>query len=313
MHIQKDKNLIRIGTRGSKLALYQAERVKKELQEVNSGLQVEIVIIKTKGDKILDTALSKIGDKGLFTKEIEVSLINNEVDIAVHSLKDLATEMPQELQLTAVLKRGEYRDALVHKKGKKLNELDSSDIIATSSLRRIAGLKKIYPNITIVDIRGNVNTRLEKMHNGHCDGMIMAAAGLQRLRLDKHITEIIEPETIIPAVAQGAIAIQSRKEDSATNEVLAKINHTPTFLTVLGERKFLNTLQGGCQVPIGCYSKVNNNELEITGFVSGLDGDQYLSETVTGDINNPEEVGRQLADKILSLGGKEVLDKIRNK
>ena len=304
---------IRIGTRGSKLALYQAERVKTEIVKLFPDVNVEIKIIKTKGDKILDTALSKIGDKGLFTKEIENELLDNSVDIAVHSLKDLATDLPEGLKLGAVLIRGEFRDALVHKKGKKLSELSEADIIATSSLRRISGLKHLNNKIQVTDIRGNVNTRLQKMEDGHCDGMIMAAAGLQRLGLDNYITEIIEPEHIIPAVAQGAIAIENRLDDKDVDKIISELNHTPTLNAVVAERKFLNTLQGGCQVPIGCYSLIEGDTIKLTGFVSSLDAQIYLQESIEGSFEDAEELGNTLAQKLIDLGGKEILDEIRNK
>lgn len=302
---------IRIGTRGSQLALYQAERVKSEIIDLFPDQSVEIKIIKTKGDKILDVALSKIGDKGLFTKELEIALINKDVDICVHSLKDLATDVPKGLKLGAVLKRGEFRDALVHKQGKKLHELTANDVIATSSLRRIAGLKKLNPNVQIVDIRGNVNTRLKKMEDGHCDGMIMAAAGLQRLGLDKYITQIIKPTEIIPAVAQGAIAIESRMDDARTDAILERLNHAATMQTVLAERIFLNTLQGGCQVPVGCYSEVTNNSIKLTGFVSTLDVSEYLQESMESDLADAEELARKLAKKLISQGGERILQAIR--
>ncbi len=306
------KNSIRIGTRGSKLALYQANLTQEVLQKKYPELHTEIITIKTKGDKILDTALSKIGDKGLFTKEIELALIEDKIDIAVHSLKDLATEIPSSLHFTAVLPRGEFRDALVHKKNKTIAELTEEDTIATSSLRRIASLKKINPKVKIVDIRGNVNTRLEKMGNGHCDGMIMAAAGLQRLGLQKNITQVIAPELVIPAVGQGAIAIECRKSDKETNEILHSINHLETFMAVKGERQFLNTLQGGCQVPVGCFSTINDNILTLTGFVSGLDGNNYIKGRVSGSISESEKLGEYLANDLVKQGGKEILDKIRS-
>jgi hydroxymethylbilane synthase len=282
--------IIRIGTRGSQLALYQAEKVKSEIDLLNLGYTVEIVVIKTKGDKILDTALSKIGDKGLFTKEIENALLDKSVDIAVHSLKDLSTDLPKGLKLGAVLKRGEYRDALVHKAGKKLNELGAGDTIATSSLRRIASLRRLNPQINIVDIRGNVNTRLKKMEDGHCDGMIMAAAGLQRLNLEKHITEIIDPNVLIPAVAQGAIAIESRTNDTETNNLLTEINDPDTYTTIIGERMFLNTLQGGCQVPVGCFSEAKEGIITLNGFVSSLDASQFLTDSVCGNLHQSENL-----------------------
>lgn len=301
-----------IGTRGSQLALFQANLTKQTLLDTVPGIEVEIEIIKTKGDKVLDVALSKIGDKGLFTKEIEMALLDKRVDIAVHSLKDLPTILPEGLQLGAVLKRGEYRDALVSKNGVKLNELTENHVIATSSLRRQAGLYKINPNFKIVDIRGNVETRLRKMEEGYCDAMIMAAAGLQRLKLDQYITEIIEPEVMIPATSQGAIAIESRTGDQRIENILQKINHPGTWKAVAAERGFLNTIEGGCQVPVGCYTKSSGSTIEITGFVAATDGSNYICETETGNIENARETGEKLAQKLIEKGAKTILDEIRN-
>jgi len=306
-----NKNIIKIGTRGSKLAIFQAESVMNEIKYAFPETECKIVIIKTKGDKILDTALSKIGDKGLFTKELEIALQKNEIDIAVHSLKDLSTELPDGLKLTAVLKRAEFRDVLVHKKNKTLSELTDEDTIATSSLRRIASLRNFNSNIRITDIRGNINTRLNKMKNGHCDGMIMAAAGLQRLGLEEYITEIIDPEKFIPAVAQGAIAIESRLNDPVIDEITNALNHQETFLSTSAERAFLKQLQGGCQVPIGCYSLIKNDNLLLTGFVSNLDGTEYLKSNIEGSLFNATNLARKLAKKLIDMGGKTILDNIR--
>jgi hydroxymethylbilane synthase len=306
------KNTLIIGTRGSKLALYQAERVEAEIKQFFPEIKTEIKVIQTKGDIILDVALAKIGDKGLFTKEIENALLDNSIDIAVHSLKDLSTDLPEGLQLGAVLERGEYRDALVHKTGKKLSELDENDVIATSSLRRIASLKHTNKNLQITDIRGNVLTRLKKMEDGHCDGMIMAAAGLHRLGLDKYITEVIEPEQIIPAVAQGAIAIENRINDCEIDKIIAKLNHAPTLQAVMAERVFLNTLQGGCQVPVGCYSSIKNKTITLTGFVSSLDATEFLKETINGSLSEANRLAKTLAERIIKRGGKAILDNIKN-
>jgi len=305
------KNII-IGTRGSQLALYQAKKVKATLEEIFPGLLVELKIIKTKGDKILDVALSKIGDKGLFTKEIENELIDRTVDIAVHSLKDLPTKLPEGLKLGAVLERAEFRDALVSRDGKKLAELAPGSVIATSSLRRIAGLLKINNQITIKDIRGNVNSRLKKMEEGYCDAMIMAAAGLQRLGLESYITEIIDPETIMPAVSQGAIAIETRENDPEVDELMAKLNHLDTWKTITAERAFLGHLEGGCQVPLGCYSKLEEGVLTISGFVASIDGKQYIRETVSGDIDKGAVIGVNLAEKMLEKGAMEILNQIKS-
>jgi hydroxymethylbilane synthase len=306
------KEIIKIGTRGSQLALYQAKKVKATLEILFPELQVELEIIKTKGDKILDVALSKIGDKGLFTKEIENALIDGTVDLAVHSLKDLPTTLPEGLKLGAVLERGEFRDALVSKNGKKLSELGAGDVIATSSLRRIAGLLKINNQITIKDIRGNVNSRLQKMEDGYCDAMIMAAAGLQRLGLEKYITEIIDPEVILPAVSQGAIAIETRIGDTEIETLMSKINHTETWNAVVAERAFLAELQGGCQVPLGCFSSITNEKLTLSGFVASIDGKRYIRETISGELAEGAKLGIALAAIMQEKGAAEILNEIKS-
>jgi hydroxymethylbilane synthase len=306
------KKNIRIGTRGSQLALYQAKKVKATLEYLFPGLQVELEIIKTKGDKILDVALSKIGDKGLFTKEIENALIDGSVDLAVHSLKDLPTTLPEGLKLGAVLERGEFRDALVSKGGKKLSELGAGDVVATSSLRRQAGLMKMNNQIIIKDIRGNVNSRLQKMEDGYCDAMIMAAAGLQRLGLEKYITEIIDPDIIVPAVSQGAIAIEIRINDPEIEFLMEKINHTETWNAITAERAFLAHLQGGCQVPLGCFSKIENGILTMNGFVASVDGSQFINETISGEISKGAELGVKMAEKMLTKGALEILNQIKS-
>lgn len=306
------KKTIRIGTRGSQLALYQAKKVKATLENIFPDLQVDLKIIKTKGDKILDVALSKIGDKGLFTKEIENELLDGSVDLAVHSLKDLPTKLPEGLKLGAVLERGEFRDALVSLNGKKIADLKAGDVVATSSLRRIAGLLKINNQIVIKDIRGNVNSRLKKMEDGYCDAMIMAAAGLQRLGLEKYITEIIDPELLMPAVSQGAIAIETRLNDPEIDLLMAKLNHSETWNTIVAERAFLAHLEGGCQVPLGCYSRIENGVLNMSGFVASVDGKQYIREDISGDLTKGEEIGVQLGEKMLKKGAFEILDQIKS-
>lgn len=306
------EKIIRIGTRGSQLALYQAKKVKATLEELFPELQVELKIIKTKGDKILDVALSKIGDKGLFTKEIENELIDGTVDIAVHSLKDLPTKLPEGLKLGAVLERGEFRDALVSKDGKKLSELKAGDVVATSSLRRIAGLLKINNQIVIKDIRGNVNSRLQKMEDGYCDAMIMAAAGLQRLGFENYITEILEPEVVMPAVSQGAIAIETRINDPRVDALMEKVNHVATWNAITAERAFLSHLEGGCQVPLGCFSKVENGILKLSGFVASIDGKQHIEESISGEIENGAELGVQLAEIMIGKGAGQILNQIKS-
>ena len=306
-----EKKTIRIGTRGSRLALYQAELTREKLLDRFPEVSVEIRVIRTKGDKILDVALSKIGDKGLFTKEIENALLDNHVDIAVHSLKDLPTALPEGLKLGAVLERAEFRDALVSRDGRTLDELSEKDVIATSSLRRKASLLRYNKNLRIVDIRGNVNTRIRKMEEGYCDAMIMAAAGLQRLNLDNYITEIINPEIIIPAVSQGIIALESRIDDEATEIYLQGINHPGTWTAGEAERGFLRAIEGGCQVPVGCFSKMTGEHLFLTGFVASMDGDVYLLETESGSVNEPRAVGEKLAKKLLARGAAKIMEEIR--
>jgi len=302
---------IKIGTRGSQLALYQANKVKSELEQKFPTHHFEIVIIKTKGDKILDVALSKIGDKGLFTKEIETALSDGVVDLAVHSLKDLPTVLPEGLILGGVLKRAEFRDALVSISGKKIKELDETDIIATSSLRRKAQLLKINPNFKIVDIRGNVNTRLRKMEEGYCTAMIMAAAGLQRLGFDKYISEIIDENIIVPAVSQGIIAIETRQNDELIQPLIDKINDVETNLSARAERVFLNVLQGGCQVPVGCFTKFTDNEFYIYGFISMPDGSNIIEDSLSGKKAEAEQIAKKLATSFYEKGASKIIEYIR--
>ena len=303
---------IRIGTRGSKLALYQAYRVKEELEANFSFQEFEIIIIKTKGDKILDVPLSKIGDKGLFTKELEYALFRDEIDMAVHSLKDLPTKFPKGTKLGAILNRGDSRDCLVSKGHKKLEEFDGSEVIATSSLRRKAQLLKINPNFKIVEIRGNVNTRIRKMEEGHCDAMIMAAAGLQRLEMGEHITEVFDTDVMISACGQGAIGIEIREEDMATEQLIATINDKDSWLTAETERAFLSTLEGGCQIPVGAHCKIEGDRAIVKGFISSIDGSEFLCKTVEGNRSDSFELATNLAKDLYNSGGKEILAEIRS-
>jgi len=302
---------VRIATRGSKLALYQSYKVKEELEKHFPEKVFKILIIKTKGDKILDVALSKIGDKGLFTRELENSLFQNEADMAVHSLKDMPTELPEGLTLGGVLERGEVRDALVSINGKKLSELDETDIVATSSLRRKAQLLHFNSKLRIVDIRGNVDTRVQKMEEGFCTALIMAAAGLQRLGYQDKISEILDPAIMAPAVSQGAIAIEIRENDYETESLILEINHVPSFIAVKAERVFLSTLEGGCQVPIGCFSESDGKKFKISGIVSYIDGSVMLKDSVEGEINTAEKTALMLAKRFLDKGAQEMIRKIR--
>ena len=305
------KNIIRIGTRGSKLALYQAYLVKDELQKHYPDTEFTIDIIKTKGDKILDVALSKIGDKGLFTKEIEEALFNGDIDMAVHSLKDLPTRFPDGAKLGAVLQRGEIRDGLISTNNRKIGDLTSNDIIATSSLRRKAQLLRINKDFKIVEIRGNVNTRIRKMEDGYCDVMVMAAVGLQRLEMGNYVSDLFDPELMIPACSQGAIAVEIRENDPNIEEIISKINDRESLLAIDAERAFLRTLEGGCQIPIGSYSRIDGNKFHITGFISSIDGTTYLKDSAEGDIDQAVYLSVKLAKKLYDGGGREILKAIR--
>ncbi len=302
---------ITIGTRGSKLALWQAETVKAELEKTHPHLNFKLKIIKTKGDKILDVALSKIGDKGLFTKEIEQALYDHKIDLAVHSLKDLPTELPEDLIIGGMLTRAEVRDVFISKDGRKLSEFTAKDKIATSSLRRKSQLLHYNPELTIVDIRGNVETRLKKMNDGHCDALIMAGAGILRLGYDEVITEFLESDVIIPAVSQGAIAIEIREDDESIQPLIDAITDETTRLSTLAERSLLRELEGGCQVPVGCLSEVTGDQIKITGMVASLDGKTRIRESVECSLDEASEKAIELAQTILNAGGKTILDSIR--
>ena len=302
---------VRIATRGSKLGLYQSHKVKEELEKRFPGKVFEIVVIKTRGDKILDVALSKIGDIGLFTRELENSLLSNEADLAVHSLKDMPTELPEGLFIAGVLKRGEVRDALVSISGKKLKELDETDIVATSSLRRRAQLLSFNGNLRTIDIRGNVDTRIHKMEEGYCTAMIMAAAGLQRLGMQAKISEMLDPDIMAPAVSQGAIAIEIRRNDKASASLVSEINHIPTFNAVIAERVFLTALEGGCQVPIGCFTESDGIKFKMSGVIADIDGSSMMKDFVEGQTEDAGRMALELAQKFLDKGAKELIQKIR--
>lgn len=302
---------IKIGARGSKLSLYQANKVKAELEEKNPGLNVELVIIKTKGDKILDSPLSQIGDKGLFVKEIEEELISGGIDLAVHSLKDLPGVLPDELKLGAVLERAEVRDVLISD-GRNLDELTENDIIGTSSVRRRAQLLRFNSSFTIRDIRGNVDTRLAKLDAGEYSAIILAGAGVTRLGLTERITEYLDPEIMIPAVSQGIIGIETRREDPFVDETVATINDAETFQVGKAERSFLRTLEGGCQAPIACYTAKNGDSFEITGYLSGLNGQDRIVKTTTCGFDELPVRYTELGKKMLESGGDEVMKEIRD-
>lgn len=306
----KKEKLI-IGSRGSELALWQADFVKKELERKNKNLSVEIKIIKTKGDKILDVALSKIGDKGLFTKELEKELLNGTIDIAVHSLKDLQTEIPDGLKLAAVTKRHAVEDVLIARKiGIKINDLKEGAVVATGSLRRKAQLLHIRPDLKIVDLRGNVPTRIKKFIESDWDAIILARAGIERMKMSKYISSIISTDEILPAVGQGALGIEIREENVFAEEMIKNINDENTFIAIRAERALLKYLEGGCQVPIGAFAEVKSNGLYFDAVIASVDGLLTFRKKIRGSKNNPEKLGEKLAKDLLKAGASEILKEI---
>lgn len=307
------KNKLVIGSRGSELALWQAKFIKKELESKNKNLSVEISIINTKGDKILEVALSKIGDKGLFTKELENELLKGSIDIAVHSLKDLQTDIPKGLILAAVTKRHSVEDILIaRKKGMKIKNLRESAIVATGSLRRRSQLLHLRPDIEIVELRGNVPTRIKKFLDSKWDAIILARAGVERLKLNKYISSIISINEILPAVGQGALGIEIREDNEFAAEILKSIHDENTYIEVRTERSLLKALEGGCQVPIGAYAQVKPNGLYIDAVVGAVDGSVTFRKKIRGAIADPEKLGQKLANDLLKAGATAILKDVYN-
>lgn len=298
---------ITIGTRGSALALWQANWVKSELEREYPGIVVTLRVIKTKGDKILDVPLAKVGGKGLFVKEIEDALLAGEIDLAVHSMKDVPTELPEGLQVAINPPREDPRDAFFSNSGKKLSEMAKGAVIGTSSLRRIAQILHAFPHLETRDLRGNVDTRLKKLERGEYDGIILAYAGVKRLGWSNKVTELIDPETSLPAIAQGALGIETRCDDDFTNKRLAFFQDATTALAVRAERSLLKTLEGGCQVPIAGHATVDDKEsITLTGLVAALDGRKIIK--ATSSSSDPEALGVTLAQTLLDQGAGELLE-----
>ena len=299
-----------IGTRGSKLALIQSEEIRRRLQE--KGCSSTLKIIKTKGDKILDTPLSKIGDKGLFVKEIEEELLKKTVDIAVHSLKDLPSVLPDELCIGATPLREDKRDVFISKDGRKLHELSRGKVIGTSSLRRKAQILSMRPDLIVKDIRGNLDTRLRKLEEGEFDGLILAAAGLIRMGLKDKITEYFSPDMVIPSPGQGVIAVEVRKDNRDILNLLKEIDNSVSRDEISAERTFLFAIEGGCQIPAGASAAISGNSLTLKGFIASTDGKKMFKGEIRGDRDKGEEQGKELAEKLLSDGGHTVLTELRD-
>jgi hydroxymethylbilane synthase len=294
---------LRIGSRGSQLALWQANHVASLLRQ--QGHTVEIEIIRTTGDKITDVALAKVGTKGMFTKEIEEALAEGRVDLAVHSLKDVPTELAPEFELAAIMRREDPRDAFISVRHSALEELPQGAKAGTSSLRRQCQLKALRPDLEIFPLRGNVDTRLRKLESGEYDAIILAAAGVHRLGLDQHVRSRIAPEVMCPAVGQGALAIEARRDDRQTQTLLAFLNHPETRQAIECERALLGTLGGGCQVPIGAHAEVRAGRLHLRGMVGRPDGSEILREQREG--SEAVKLGREVAETLLQRGAEKIL------
>lgn len=305
---------IRIATRGSELALWQTNWVRSELETRFSEAHFETLTIKTTGDKILDVPLAKIGDKGLFTKELDASLLRGETDFAVHSLKDLPTKLPDGLAIAAVTKRWDPRDVLISRNGEVLAKLPEGARIATGSLRRRSQLLHYRPKLEILEIRGNLNTRFRKFDEEDWDAMILAAAGVERLGWSKRISEKISTDILLPAVGQGSLAILCREEDLAMRDFLSGLEDRDSMLAARAERSLMRTLEGGCQVPIGAHAVVSDQGISLVGCVCSLDGRRLIRDSASSEgYDNPEALGALLAEKLLENGAREILREIFGK
>jgi len=305
-----DSYKIVIGSRGSQLALWQANWVKSELERINGNVEVSIQIIKTSGDKIQDVPLAKIGGKGLFVKEIEEALLAHEIDIAVHSMKDVPMKLPRELQIAVVTERESPLDALISKNGEKIADLPEGATVGTSSLRRSSQLLRYRPDLKIEMLRGNLDTRLKKLDEGQYDAIILAAAGLNRLGWADRITEEISREILLPAMGQGALGIETRINDVDVQKFICDLDHEATHWAVESERAFVDILDGGCQVPIGAYATVDGREITVRGLVAGLDGKTIYQLDKTGPVYDADKLGRELGNELLKMGAAEILKEV---
>jgi len=300
---------IRLGSRGSQLALWQTRWVAQALQQRHPGLRTEVVVIRTAGDRNRRDPLSQLGGKGLFVKEIEAALEHRQIDLAVHSMKDMPTELPPGLHFGAIPARAEVRDAFVGREGRRLAEATASWRIGTGSLRRRAQLLERHAGLQLCDIRGNVDTRLRKLHAGEADGLVLAAVGLIRLGLQAEITELLPVEVMLPAVGQGALAVESRVGDDI-DALLAPLHHVATAQAVTAERSFLAHLSGGCMVPIAALGQREGERLHLRGLVSSPQGDQVLRREARGPASEAEALGRQLAEQMLADGARDILERV---
>ena len=305
----KTNQVIRLGSRGSKLALWQAEFIQFEIER-RTGRKVEITRIKTTGDMILDVPLAKVGGKGLFVKEIEEALLSGGIDLAVHSMKDVPTDLPDRLAIVAITRREDPRDAFLSVKYRKFEELPQGAKLGTSSLRRQTQLLGLRPDLSVETLRGNLDTRIRKMEEGRYDAIILAAAGLRRLGWEAKITEYIPEDMSLPAIGQGALGIEIRADDPDTREAVSFLNDRDTAFAVRAERGFLKRLEGGCQVPIASYGRTEGDGIFLKGMVGRPDGSEIIRGSARGSISDPEALGVGLAEQLLARGAKEILDEV---
>jgi hydroxymethylbilane synthase len=308
--VEKPRSTLILGTRRSTLAMRQSEWVQARLQELDPHVSVSLRRIHTSGDKILDVPLAKIGGKGLFVKEIEDALLRGEIDLAVHSMKDVPAVLPSALEILCVPMREDPRDVLISRDGLGFASLKRGARIGTSSLRRQAQLLARRPDLGIVMLRGNLDTRLRKLREGQFDAIVLAAAGLNRLGWTGHITEYLPPEISLPAIGQGALAIEGRSDDTQVRTLVNKLAHEPTWMTVRAERALLHRLEGGCQVPIAAHAVLEGTQLRLDGLVASVDGTRMVRDQVQGSASNAEILGVRLAERLLELGGDVILKEI---
>lgn len=304
------KKEIKIGTRASLLAITQSTMIKELIEKQHPGVTVELIRITTTGDKILDVPLAKVGGKGLFVKELEDALLDGRADLAVHSMKDVPTELPSGLHLGIVTERENPRDAFVSNKYADVLALPQGAKVGTSSLRRKSQLACLRPDLVIEDLRGNVDTRLRKLDEGQYDAIILAAAGLNRLGKSDRITSLIEPVQMLPAIGQGALGLELRVDDTELLDGISFLNHAATAVAVTAERAFLLRLEGGCQVPIGAFATTAGDTVTLTGLIASVDGREILKEQMTGPAAEAAAMGTALAEKLLDMGGREILDEV---
>lgn len=308
--LTKERSTLVLGTRGSKLAVHQTEWVQARLQELAPHVTVTLRRIQTSGDKILDVPLAKIGGKGLFVKEIEEALLSGEIDLAVHSVKDVPTALPPGLDLLCIPCREDPRDALISRDGRRFADLPQGAKVGTSSLRRQAQVLQARPDLSILMLRGNLDTRLKKLRDGQFDAIVLAAAGLRRLGWEHEITEYLAPEISLPAIGQGALGIEGRRDDQFVRSLLSGLEHAPTRTMVRAERALLHRLQGGCQVPIAAHATLAGSDVTLEGLVASVDGKEIIRDRVHGTVTDPESIGIQLAERLLAGGGDRILQAI---